>query len=72
MAVWVSTNVTTRGNFMAERERQVLEAARILDLVDYLERKPRQLSRARRPAISSHCSDMGCLDTQELPRPAAL
>jgi multiple sugar transport system ATP-binding protein len=36
----------------AERERQVLEAARILDLVDYLDRKPRQLSGGQRQRVA--------------------
>jgi multiple sugar transport system ATP-binding protein len=36
----------------AERERQVMEAARILDLVDYLDRKPRQLSGGQRQRVA--------------------
>ncbi|MFN8520116.1 MAG: ATP-binding cassette domain-containing protein [Chloroflexota bacterium] len=36
----------------AERERQVLEAARILDLVEYLDRKPKQLSGGQRQRVA--------------------
>jgi multiple sugar transport system ATP-binding protein len=36
----------------AERERQVMEAARILDLVDYLDRKPKQLSGGQRQRVA--------------------
>ncbi len=35
-----------------ERARQVMEAARILDLVDYLDRKPRQLSGGQRQRVA--------------------
>jgi len=35
-----------------ERARQVMEAARILDLVDYLERRPRQLSGGQRQRVA--------------------
>src|SRR5512134_768481 len=35
-----------------ERERQVMEAARILDLVDYLDRKPKQLSGGQRQRVA--------------------
>ena len=36
----------------AEREKQVLEAARILDLVEYLDRKPKQLSGGQRQRVA--------------------
>jgi len=36
----------------AERAKQVMEAARILDLVDYLDRKPRQLSGGQRQRVA--------------------
>jgi multiple sugar transport system ATP-binding protein len=36
----------------AERERQVMEAARILDLVEYLDRKPKQLSGGQRQRVA--------------------
>ena len=36
----------------AEREEQVMEAARILDLVDYLDRKPKQLSGGQRQRVA--------------------
>jgi multiple sugar transport system ATP-binding protein len=36
----------------AERQQQVLEAARILDLVDYLDRKPKQLSGGQRQRVA--------------------
>ena len=36
----------------AEREKQVREAARILDLEDYLERKPKQLSGGQRQRVA--------------------
>jgi multiple sugar transport system ATP-binding protein len=36
----------------AERERQVREAARILDLEDYLDRKPKQLSGGQRQRVA--------------------
>jgi multiple sugar transport system ATP-binding protein len=35
-----------------EREKQVLEAARILDLVEYLDRKPKQLSGGQRQRVA--------------------
>jgi multiple sugar transport system ATP-binding protein len=35
-----------------ERQRQVMEAARILDLVDYLDRKPKQLSGGQRQRVA--------------------
>ncbi|MFO1540395.1 MAG: ABC transporter ATP-binding protein [Chloroflexota bacterium] len=35
-----------------ERQKQVLEAARILDLVEYLDRKPRQLSGGQRQRVA--------------------
>ena len=35
-----------------ERARQVMEAARILDLVDYLDRKPKQLSGGQRQRVA--------------------
>ena len=35
-----------------ERERQVMEAARILDLVEYLDRKPKQLSGGQRQRVA--------------------
>jgi multiple sugar transport system ATP-binding protein len=37
----------------AERERQVREAARILDLEDYLDRKPKQLSGGQRQRVAT-------------------
>jgi multiple sugar transport system ATP-binding protein len=36
----------------AEREKQVMEAARILDLVEYLDRKPKQLSGGQRQRVA--------------------
>jgi multiple sugar transport system ATP-binding protein len=36
----------------ADREKQVMEAARILDLVEYLDRKPKQLSGGQRQRVA--------------------